>query len=282
MDIADALGPAKESGTIVIRLVVSAEDYGLSAEADALILRGHREGVVTSVSLVGNAVDFGGAVAGLRGAPELGVGVALALVGGVPVAPAGQIPTLVRADGWLRARGADFALDWCKGAIAAADVERELEAQIVRVRDAGFAVGHLCTAHSLGFFPGVGSVVERLARRFSIPGVRASVEPPGLGWVAEPRRGLETALLSGMAWLTRRRMGSLRHGPVTWGYVESNRLDEVRILEIIGRLAPGAHELLCHPGGPGGAGELAALESAKVRTGLAARGIVLCRWQDLF
>jgi hypothetical protein len=77
-------------------------------------------------------------------------------------------------------------------------------------------------------------------------------------------------------------MGQLRHGPVTWGYVESDRLDEVRILEIIGRLAPGAHELVCHPGGPGGAGELAALGSAKVRTALAARGIVLCRWQDLF
>jgi predicted glycoside hydrolase/deacetylase ChbG (UPF0249 family) len=282
MDFADALRRAMESGTILIRLVVSAEDYGSSAEADALILRGHREGVVTSVSLVGNAVEFDGALAGLRGATAIGVGVALALVGGTPVAPAAAVPTLVRADGRLRGRGAEFALDWFKGAIAAADVERELEAQIARVRDAGLTVGHLCTAHSLGFVPGVGAVVERLARRFAIPGVRASVEPPGLGWVAEPRRGLETAVLSGMAWLTRRRMGPLRHGPVTWGYVESDRLDEVRILEIIGRLAPGAHELLCHPGGPGGAGELAALASAKVRTALAARGIVLCRWQDLF
>ena len=85
-----------------------------------------------------------------------------------------------------------------------------------------------------------------------------------------------------MAWLTRRQMGPLRHGPLTWGYVESGRLDEVRILEIIGRLGPGAHELLCHPGGPGGDREANALASAKIKPAIDERGIVLCRWRDLF
>ncbi len=42
-------------------------------------------------------------------------------------------------------------------------------------------------------------------------------------------------------------MGMLRHGPQSWSYVESGRLDEIRILEIIGRLGAGDHELICHP-----------------------------------
>jgi len=75
--------------------------------------------------------------------------------------------------------------------------------------------------------------------------------------------------------------------------VESDRLDEVRILEIIGRLGPGAHELICHPGQEDAAagetpgryqriGEIAALISVKVRRALDQRGIVRCRWGELF
>ena len=95
-------------------------------------------------------------------------------------------------------------------------------------------------------------------------------------------------MLTGLGWLTRRQLGARRHGAQSWGYVESGRLDEVRVLEIIGRLGPGPHELICHPGEEqharcyDHAGELAALTSAKVRRALGQRGITLCRWGDLF
>ena len=89
-------------------------------------------------------------------------------------------------------------------------------------------------------------------------------------------------MLSGLAWLGRRRMGTLRHGPRTWGYLESGRLDEVRILEILGRLGPGAHELICHPGAGLPDHEGDALSSSKIKKAIADRGIVLGRWRDLF
>src|SRR5438876_305708 len=83
------------------------------------------------------------------------------------------------------------------------------------------------------------------AHRDGIPGLRTVVEPPTLAWLADPVRGVEAGVLAGLAWLTRRRLGALRHGPRSWGYLESGRLDEVRILEILGRLGPGSHELFC-------------------------------------
>ena len=77
--------------------------------------------------------------------------------------------------------------------------------------------------------------------------------------------------------------------------MEAGHLDEIRILEIVGRLGPGPHELICHPGEAAAEGEtaesvdryqrtaeLASLTSAKVRRALERRAVSLCRWGDLF
>jgi predicted glycoside hydrolase/deacetylase ChbG (UPF0249 family) len=270
----------------MIRLVVNAEEFGGSAAGDLDIARAHRDGVVTSTSLLGNCSDFARARRSLADMPKLGVGISLALIGGTPIESAPIVSTLVNASGTLRSTPAAFAIDWLKNAVAPADVEREMEAQVTRARDAGLVIDHVCTRGHLGFLPGVGQIVERIARRHKIAGIRTSVEPPTLSWLADPRRGLETGVLAGLSWLTRRRLGALRNGPRTWGYLESDRLDEVRILEIIGRLGPGSHELICHPHDStpdrGASAEMRALTSMKVKNALERRAIVLCRWQDLF
>ncbi len=283
-----AVPPAAE-----IRLVVNADDFGLSPAISRGILRAHREGIVTSTSLLGNATDLTQARAWLADAPELGVGVHLALFGGRPVAPADAVRSLLGTDGALPPRGQDFIGAWVRGRVVAEEIERELDAQVTRVRQAGIVVDHLDTHHHLGFLPVVGRAVETVARRHGIAGIRSAVETPTLAWLTDLRRGVEAGLLTGLGWLTRRQLGERRHGPQSWGYVESGQLDEIRILEIIGRLGPGTHELICHPGEEDGASgedrpryrrglELESLTSAKVRRAIAQRGLDLCRWGDLF
>ena len=277
-----------------IRLVVNADDFGLSPVISRGILAAHRNGIVTSTSLLGNTPGLDEARAMLASAPALGVGVHLTLVGGEPVSDPAAIPSLLAPDGRsLHANGTELIGAWARRRIVGAEVERELDAQVARVRDAGIAVDHLDTHHHLGFRPVVGQAVEAVARRHGIAGIRSAVERPTLAWATDPLRGLEAGLLTGLAWLTRRQLGALRHGPQSWGFVEVGRLDEVRILEIIGRLGPGPHELICHPGeedaAPGEApgryqrpGEIAALTSPRVRRALEQRGVILCRWGELF
>ncbi len=277
-----------------IRLVVNADDFGMSPAISRGILRAHRDGIVTSTSLLGNCNDLPAAGALLAATPTLGVGVHLALCGGRSVADPASVPSLVGPDGAFFPRGQDFITAWVRGRVSAADVEREIDAQVARIRDAGLTVDHLDTHHHLGFLPVVGRAVEAVARRHGIAGIRSAVERPTLAWVTDPRRGVEAGLLTGLAWLTRRQLGARRHGPQSWGYVESGHLDEIRILEIVGRLGPGPHELICHPGEAEAEGypidhtaryqrteELASLTSAKVRRALERRNVELCRWGDL-
>lgn len=284
----DVLDSRVPSPSPTVRLVVNADGFGASAERDRAVIATHQHGIVTSTSVLGNAVDPASVKAALATVPKLGVGVLLSLVEGAPVAPPDTVPSLLGPDGKFPNRARDVVLTWAKAALKADEVEQELEAQVSRLRDLGLAIDHLCSKDGLGFLPVVAQAQERVARRHGIAGLRVSVERPTLAFAAEPRRGLETAAMAAMAWVSRRDLGARRHGPQSWGFFESGRLDEVRILEILGRLGAGSHELICHPDLTGDLAstprdsEAFALGSARVRSVLLDRQIELVRWADLF
>jgi predicted glycoside hydrolase/deacetylase ChbG (UPF0249 family) len=268
-----------------IRLVVNADGFAGDATITRGTLRAHREGIVTSTSVIGNCTDPSGVRAELATVPDLGIGVHLTLTGGAPIARPSTIRSLLGSDEQFPSQVRDVFLSWAKAAPRGDEIEREFDAQVAHLRDAGLAIDHLSTCHHVGFLPVVGHAVETVARRHGIAGVRTAVERPTLAWFTEVRRSLTTAALSSLAWFNRRQMGILRHGPTSWGYFEQGRLDEIRIMEILGRLGPGIHELICAPresDDPNDRRELAALLSPRVRDGLARRGIELCRWSDLF
>jgi predicted glycoside hydrolase/deacetylase ChbG (UPF0249 family) len=274
------------SATARIRLVVNADGFGASAERDRAVLATHRNGIVTSTSVLGNAADPLAVRHALAAAPRLGVGVLLSLLGGPPVAGPQSVPSLLSPDGEFPTRPQEVLLNWAKAALKADEIERELDAQVARLRDLGLAIDHLCSKDGLGFLPVVAHAQEKVAKRHGIPGLRVTVERPALAWAADPRRGIATAALAAMAWVSRRDLGVRRHGPRSWGFFERGRLDEVRILEVVGRLGPGSHEIICHPeldaDLPARHSEAFALTSDRVRSALAAREIELCRWGDLF
>ena len=140
-----------------------------------MILQAHRTGVVTSTAVVGNCADLAGTAASLRETPALGVGLSLAVLEGTPVAPPAEVSSLLTDGGALRTRAADFGVAWVKGHIRPEHVEREMDLQIARARAAGLDLDHLSTRGHVGLLPGVAAIVERLARRHKIPGLRSTV-----------------------------------------------------------------------------------------------------------
>jgi len=289
--------PKKTTGGPYAKLVVNADEFGLFPDVSTGIITAHRDGIVTSTSVLGNTDDLPDASRLLRENPTLGVGIQLCLIRGRPVTHPNDVRTLLAAHGGFPEHAREVFGAWLGGRLRQVEIEREFAAQVERALAAGLAPDHLDTQHHLGFLPPVGLALEATAQRFGILGVRSAAEKPTLTWVTELPRGALAALMGGLSWMTRRKMGTLRHGPESHGYVESGQLDEVRILEILGRLGPGSHELICHPGEsddarpglgplPGTrfrrARELAALTSPVVKQAVRRRNLQLCRWSDLF
>src|SRR5256885_1605152 len=90
-------------------LIVNADDLGWTEGVNRGIAEAHRNGIVTSSSLLANGAAFASAVELARSTPGLGVGVHLNLSDGEPVAPRELVPTLLNEKdefagaGWTRA-----------------------------------------------------------------------------------------------------------------------------------------------------------------------------------
>src|SRR5436309_12655197 len=89
VEIAPAAGP--------IRLIVNADDFGLSESVNAAVLESHDRGILTSCSIMVAEPAATAAVAAARARPELAVGLHVVVVGGHTVLPASALPRLVTA-----------------------------------------------------------------------------------------------------------------------------------------------------------------------------------------
>src|SRR5207237_343217 len=77
------------------RLIVNADDFGRSTSINQAVIRAHREGILTTASLMVNEPGCDEAVSLARETPSLGVGLHLTLVLGHSALTAGRIPGLV-------------------------------------------------------------------------------------------------------------------------------------------------------------------------------------------
>jgi predicted glycoside hydrolase/deacetylase ChbG (UPF0249 family) len=226
-------------------LIVNADDYGLTPAVSRGILRAHRQGIVTSTSVLAVAPGFPEASVWLSRVPSLGVGVHLAAVGeDPPLLPAAQIRSLVGRDGRLPPSWKHFLLHALSGRIRPADLESEFAVQIERVLALGVPVTHLDTHQHLHLWPEVREAVLRLARRFGIRGIRiprsSARRIPGLGLMlfAAPLR-------------RRASEEGLSFPDASVGFDESGRMGRARLAHAIDRLQrSSAHtaEIIVHPG----------------------------------
>ncbi len=252
------------------RLIVNADDLGRCPGVDAGIMRAHREGIVTSATLMANSPDAGHAAQLARATPSLDVGVHLVLTFARPLADPSRIPSLVEPDGTFPARPEPVI-----GRARAGEVLLEYRAQYQRARELlGRPPTHLDSHHFVHGDPEIGRALGELAREIGaaarVQGDRHKREYRAKG-VRTPDRFCREFQFTG-------------------------HIDVAALEEILGRIAEageGVTELMCHPGEPDAellanstyaserAVELETLTDPRIRTALALHGLELATFADL-
>ena len=234
------------------RLIVNADDFGLHAAVNRGILAAHTEGIVSSTSLMAGGAALDDAVRIAKQCPQLGVGVHLTLVGASPLLPVAEVSSLLDEAGDFYGSYPLFIKRFLRGKIRLAEVERELAAQIDRVRMAGIQPSHLDSHQHLHVLPGIGGLVLDLARRFSIRAIRIPAEPVAFigATPATVGRLAGRGGLTMLANLFRQQAAAagIRTSDHFYGMLAGGQLTEPAILAILRRLPPGDSELMTHPG----------------------------------
>lgn len=247
------------------RLIVNADDFGLTAGVSRGILDAHRRGIVTSATVMVNMpvhadLDAEAAASGL------GLGLHFNLTWGAPLSAPSAVASLVDAEG-------RFAKDLAAlGERARPDeVRREAEAQIEAFRlRFGRLPSHLDSHHHAHRLPRV------------LDGVVDVVTAAGL-----PLRSQDAGIRAG---LRRRAVATPDH--FLGGDGAEPYWTTARLLDDLAGLPLGLTELMCHPGyfdetlaysryGRQREVELAALCDGEARATLARLDIALCHFGAL-
>ena len=236
------------------RIIVNADDFGLTAGVNRAIAELHAAGVLTSASLMARALASDEAIEIARSIPTLGVGCHLVLVDGEPILLPGQIPSLIDPrTGSLHATLTAFLPRLLTGRIRLAEIEAETRAQIGFLQSKGLHLTHIDTHKHIHIFPSVLRQVLRAARACGIRAVRSPFEP---AWAVRTALGapwMRLAQVSALRWLDPvcRRIIAEEGFTTTGGILAvagTGSLDAVSLRCLLKQLPAGIWELITHPG----------------------------------
>jgi hopanoid biosynthesis associated protein HpnK len=263
-----------ERGDHVKHLVVVADDFGASPTINRAVIEAHEGGIVTAASLVAGGDSFEEGIRLARSHPGLSVGLHATLCDGRAVLPTDRIPGIVDEGGWLEpspARaGWRYGLRW---RALRHEIERELEAQLDRLADAGIVATHVDGHHHLHVHPMVFRVLCREAGRRGVRWIRVPQGDLSSGGV------IEWAGFGALGWINRlvASRNGLRTADRVHGLSRTGRMDEAYLIKLLRKIGSGWNELFVHPdtGTRGGLQELRALTSPDVAEEVRRLGIML-------
>lgn len=289
-------GPAAQTRPVPLALIFTADDFGRDEAINRAVVRAHQDGALTSASLMVAGAAFDHAVALAKAAPTLAVGLHVVAVDGPSILGHAALPHITDASGHFPADPYGLGLRYQFSAKAREELARELEAQFERFAATGLRLAHADGHYHMHMHPAIFPIFLRLAEAYGASGFRLPHDDLRLALAYDPsRRPMKT--LWHLYYAALRRLGkglttqsALAHADRVYGLYQTGHLTEPYLLYLLKRIPPAVcvAEIYGHPserdlGEPGGPnpGDLAALQSLRVRQQIAQMGARLISYKDL-
>ena len=236
------------------RLIITSDDFGLSGGVNRAVEQAWKNGLLTCASIMPGEAAFDEAVDIARRNPGLQVGLHLTLVQGRGVLPQAEIPELVDAKGNFNDNPVKSGFRYFFDRGLYCQLKREIEAQIVRVLDAGIPLTHIDGHLNMHLHPTVFRILVELMPRYGIATFRLARERLTENLRFDRERVLGKSIerlifgrLTDHARPVLDRIG-IRYAAEVKGVLNSGRMTEEYILGIIDGVQDGLTEIYFHPG----------------------------------
>ncbi len=288
-----------------IPLIINGDDFGYSEAVNRAIIQAHREGVLTSCSLMVNERAALHAVELARSNPSLAVGLHLVLVLGRAASPHREIPHITDPNGYFTNSPFRAGVHYYFSPAARRELRREMRAQFERFAATGLRFSHVDGHAHLHQHPVIFDELIRLCEEFGVRRARVVKGEMRLSLKLD-RKNLPVKLALGTVYnlLGRYCERKLRRrgfvGPQkVYGLLQSGDVNEdyliglIRLIGRPGRFDAASGEIYAHPlafdadeaakrENPGGERELKALLSPRVRAAIEEAGIRLATYETLY
>ena len=278
----------------MVQIVLNADDFGASASINTAIVRAHRQGVLTSASLIVTGDAAAEAVALAREAPELAVGLHLVVACGRAAHPPDQMPHIVDGDGLFPTDPLRAGLRYYFSRTAQAELATEMQAQFERFVATGLPLSHVDSHLHMHLHPTVMRLLLPLAEKYGAQGLRLPRDDFWISMAHDRRRaGLKALWAIVFGLLARRCIRHLEKHPLkvahrVYGLMQTGQMRESYVLDLLHRLQVPTAELYFHPSlrtedgasGPNPS-DLATLLSPAVRRVIQERGLCLSTYPAL-
>ncbi|GAN59127.1 hypothetical protein ACI01nite_21070 [Acetobacter cibinongensis] len=278
------------------RAIISADDFGLSVEVNEAIEIAHRDGVLSTASLMvaGPAVED--AIERAKRLPNLRVGLHLVVIEGASTLPHLQLPVITQPNGWFSSSQLGLGVEYFFRPEGRRELRAEITAQFEAFRRTGLTLDHANAHKHMHLHPTVGQLMIDVGRKYGLRAVRTPLEPTAPLYAA----GTYTDTLGDAALRHWTRL--LRHqirsaGMVTndwcFGLAWSGHMTPDRVAALAAHLPDGVSEIYFHPASHKNdllqklmptyehEAEFEALCSAGFKAGLHHANATLCGWQDI-
>ena len=294
------------------RLIVNADDFGLTAGVNRGIVEAQERGIVSSATLMANSQAFAEAATLARALAahnaRFSVGCHVVLLDGEPLLPAERVASLLQPGAQngsrqFRVKLNNFVIASFRNQLNPTQIEAEASAQFGRLQSAGVRPSHFDTHKHAHMFPAVLRPLLRAARECGVPAVRnpfGRVWPLPMGELLRMRalwrRFAELNVLRNFATRFRREVQAhgLRTTDGSLAVLVTGFLDLKLFTAMVDSIPEGTWEFVCHPGyndtdldkvrtrlRESRVQELALLTSPEAKEVLQRRGIELITYHDL-
>jgi hopanoid biosynthesis associated protein HpnK len=238
-------------------LILNADDFGVTRGVNQGIIRAHREGILSSATLMANGPAFDDAVEQATANPKLGVGCHLVLVGGKSVARREDVASLADSQGNLPQSLPVFVAKLSSGMIPTKQIEAEMRAQVEKIRAAGITPTHLDTHKHTHAHPRVMEALGKVAKELGINRVRKPVENLHDSWqsMQADEKGFSMQIVAAGAVRTiaprffaiARKYG-LIFPDYFLGLAVTGQVSAAALRRMVDTLDEGSTEIMLHPG----------------------------------
>lgn len=238
------------------RVIINADDFGLSKGINKGIIRGYREGVLTSASLIVNMPGFEDAVSLIRENPGLDIGLHINFFRGTPILSVYKVRSLINKKGRFLGNIFKIAAGVYRRRLSLTELEAESDAQIKKALDRGINITHLDSEKHLHLISKVYKIIVKLAKKYGINKIRNINEYPYvLKFMPSDTSILSSSLCktSLLQFLSKRAkrinsIYSIKTADYSFGIMDTGKMTLEKYERLFNCLKSGTTEISCHPG----------------------------------